>query len=185
MRGFCQLGRFHQIEVEDNVSAYMEWANGATGVFVSSTGEAPGTNRFEIVGSRGTVVMENNKILFTRNDADMLEFSRTSKQGFVKPDVWNAEIPFGNADNPHSIIIQNFVNAILDNEPLIVPGAEGIHSVELANAMVYSSLMKDTVELPMKSADWEKKLNQLIAESKHEKKVVHVEATDFASSFRK
>jgi len=185
VRGFCQLGRFHQIEVEDNVSAYMEWANGATGVFVSSTGEAPGTNRFEIVGSRGTVVMENNKILFTRNDADMLEFSRTSKQGFVKPDVWNAEIPFGNADNPHSIIIQNFVNAILDNEPLIVPGAEGIHSVELANAMVYSSLMKDTVELPMKSADWEKKLNQLIAESKHEKKVVHVEATDFASSFRK
>src|SRR3989442_3087691 len=93
VRGFCQLGRFHQIEVEDSVSAYMESANGATGVFASSTGEAPGTNRFEIVGTRGTVVMENNKITFTRNEADMVEFSQTAKQGFVKPEVWNVEIP--------------------------------------------------------------------------------------------
>ena len=185
VRGFCQLGRFHQIEVEDNVSAYMEWANGATGVFVSSTGEAPGTNRFEIVGSRGTLVMENNKLHFTRNEADMLEFNQSAKQGFVKPDVWNVEIPFENAVVPHSIIIQNFTNAILNGEPLIVPGAEGIHSVELANSMVYSSLLGQTVELPMDSAGWETKLNQLIAESKVQKKVVKVEATDFASSFRK
>jgi predicted dehydrogenase len=185
VRGFCQLGRFHQIEVEDNVSAYLEWANGATGVFVSSTGEAPGTNRFEIVGSRGTLVMENNKIHFTRNEADMLAFSQSAKQGFVKPDVWNVEIPFENAVVPHSIIIQNFTNAILDGEPLIVPGAEGIHSVELANSIVYSSLLGQTVELPMDSAGWETKLNQLIAESKVQKKVVKVEATDFASSFRK
>jgi predicted dehydrogenase len=179
------LGRFHQIEVEDNVTAYLEWANGATGVFVSSTGEAPGTNRFEIVGTRGTLVMENNKILFTRNEADMLEFSQKSKQGFVKPDVWHVEIPFENAATPHAIIIQNFVNAILDGEPLIVPGGEGIHSVELANVMVYSSLLNDTVELPMDSAGWEKKLNQLITESKVQKKVVQVEATDFTSSFRR
>ena len=185
VRGFCQLGRFHQIEVEDNVTAYLEWANGATGVFVSSTGEAPGTNRFEIVGTRGTLVMENNKILFTRNEADMLEFSQKSKQGFVKPDVWHVEIPFENAATPHAIIIQNFVNAILDGEPLIVPGGEGIHSVELANVMVYSSLLNDTVELPMDSAGWEKKLNQLITESKVQKKVVQVEATDFTSSFRR
>jgi len=185
VRGFCQLGRFHQIEVEDGVTAYMEWVNGATGVFVSSTGEAPGTNRFEIVGTRGTLVMENNKISFTRNDADMIEFSKTAKQGFVKPDVWNVEIPFENATMPHSIIIQNFVNAILDGEPLIVPGAEGMNSVELANVMVYSSLINETVELPMDGSAWEKKLNQLIAESKVVKKVVKVEATDFAASFRR
>jgi predicted dehydrogenase len=185
VRGFCQLGRFHQIEVEDSVTAYLEWANGATGVFVSSTGEAPGTNRFEIVGTRGTLVMENNKLLFTRNDADMIEFSKTAKQGFVKPEVWNVEIPFDNATLPHALIIQNFVNAILDGEPLVVPGAEGMHSVELANVMVYSSLINETVEMPMDGAAWEKKLNQLIAESKIVKKVVKVEATDFASSFRR
>ncbi len=185
VRGFCQLGRFHQIEVEDSVTAYLEWPNGATGVFVSSTGEAPGTNRFEIVGSRGTIVMENNKLHFTRNDADMLEFSQTAKQGFVKPDVWHVDIPFENAVVPHAIIIQNFVNAILDGEPLIVPGAEGMNSVELANVMVYSSLLHQTVELPMDGLAWENKLNQLIAESKVVKKVVPVEATDFASSFRR
>ncbi|MCW5553945.1 MAG: Gfo/Idh/MocA family oxidoreductase [Verrucomicrobiae bacterium] len=185
VRGFCQLGRFHQIEVEDSVTAYLEWANGATGVFVSSTGEAPGTNRFEIVGTLGRLVMENNRISFTRNEADMIQFSQAAKQGFVKPDVWNIEIPFENAVIPHAIMVRNFVNAILDGEPLIAPGAEGIHSVELANVMVYSSLVNETIELPMDSTGWEKKLNQLIAESKVQKKVVPVEATDFASSFRR
>jgi hypothetical protein len=82
-------------------------------------------------------------------------------------------------------MVQNLVNAILDGEPLIAPGAEGIHSVELANVMVYSSLLGQTVTLPMSGADWEKRLNQLIAESKLEKKVVAVEAADFASSFRR
>jgi len=185
VRGFCQFGRFHQIEVEDSVTAYLEWANGATGVFLSSTGEAPGTNRLEIVGTLGKVVLENNRLLFTRNEADMLEFSRAAKQGFVKPDVWQIEIPFQDAVLPHAIMVQNFVNAILDGEPLIAPGAEGIHSVELANVMVYSSLLGQTVELPMDAAAWERKLQQLIAESKVQKKVVAVETSDFAASFRR
>src|SRR6185436_18189995 len=185
VRGFCQLGRFHQIEVEDNVTAYLEWAKGATGVFVSSTGEAPGTNRFEIVGTMGRLVLENNKITFTRNEQDMIKFSETSKQGFSKPEVWNVEIPFTDTQLQHAVMVQNFVNAILDGEALIAPGAEGIHSVELANVMVYSSMLNDTVELPMDSVAWEKKLNQLISESNVQKKVVKVEATDFTASFRK
>src|SRR5512136_2665598 len=183
-RGFCQLGRFHQIEVEDNVSAYLEYPNGATGTFVSSTGEAPGTNRFEIVGTRGKLVLEADKLRFTRNEADMLEFSRNAKLGFGRPDIWNIEIPFENAGNSHAVLMQNFVNAILDREPLIAPGEEGIHSVELANVMLYSSLIGQTIELPMDSAAYEKKLNQLIAASKVEKKVVEVSNEDFTASFR-
>jgi len=185
VRGFCQLGRFHQIEVEDNVTAYLEWAGGATGVFVSSTGEAPGVNRFEIVGSRGTLLLEHDKLTLVRNAADMLEFSRTSTQGFVKPEAHTEAIPFANATAQHATITQNFVNAILDGEPLIAPGAEGIQSVELANVMDYSSLLGQTVELPMDGAAWEKQLNQLIAGSKLEKKVMKVESGDFASSFRR
>lgn len=185
VRGFCQLGRFHQIEVEDNVTAYLEWPNRATGVFVSSTGEAPGANRFEIVGTRGTLVLENGKLMFTCNAADMIEFSRTAKTGFSKPDAKTEEVPFPNAAAPHAALLQNFVNAICDSEPLIAPGADGISSVELANAMVYSSLRGETVELPMSSAAWEQQLNQLITESKLEKKVMQVETGDFASSFRK
>ena len=184
VRGFCQLGRFHQIEVEDNVSAYLEYPNGATGLFASSTGESPGANRFEIVGTRGKLVLERDKISFTRNDTDMIEFSRTSKVGFAKPEVWNVEIPFETIPNQHAVLVQNFVNAILDGEPLIAPGEEGIHSVELANVMLFSSLLNDTVELPMDSAAYEKKLNQLIAESRHEKKVVEVVGEDFTKSFR-
>ena len=81
--------------------------------------------------------------------------------------------------------MQNFVNAILDGEPLIAPGEEGIHSVELANVILYSSLIGQTVELPMDSAAYEQKLNQLIAGSKVEKKVVEVSNEDFTASFRK
>jgi predicted dehydrogenase len=183
IRGFCQLGRYHNIEVEDNVSAYLEYANGATGTFVSSTGETPGTNRFEIVGTRGKLVLEREKLLFSRNEADMLEFSRNSKLGFGRPDVWNVEIPFENAGNSHAVLMQNFVNAIIDGVPLIAPGEEGIHSVELANAMLYSSLQEETLELPMDSAAYERKLQQLIAESKLEKKVMSVSNEDFAKSF--
>jgi predicted dehydrogenase len=185
LRGFCQLGRYHNIEVEDNVSAYLEYPNGATGTFVSSTGEAPGTNRFEIVGTRGKVVLERDRISFTRNEADMIQFSRSSKLGFAKPEVWDVEIPFENAPNAHATLMQNFVNAILDGEPLIAPGEEGIHSVELANVILYSSLIDQPVALPMDSAAYEQKLNQLIAGSKVEKKVVAVSNEDFTKSFRK
>jgi predicted dehydrogenase len=183
VRGFCQLGRFHNIEVEDNVTVYLEYADGATGMFISSTGETPGTNRFEIVGTRGRLVLENNKLTFNRNEADMLEFSRAAKIGFARPEVWNVEIPFENAANQHAVVMQNFVDAILDGAPLIAPGAEGIHSVELANVMLYSSLIGQTVELPMDSAAYERKLQQLIAESKFEKKVAQIGPEDFTKSF--
>jgi predicted dehydrogenase len=185
VRGFCQLGRFHNIEVEDNVTAYLEFPGGATGTFVSSTGEAPGTNRLEIVGTRGRVVLENNRLLFTRNDTDALEFSKTAKLGFAKPEVWNVDIPFENAANGHAILMQNFVNAILDKEPLIAPGAEGIHSVELANVILFSSLLGRDIDLPMDSATYEAKLNELIANSKLQKRVVEVSNEDFAKSFNR
>ncbi len=185
VRGFAQLGRFHDIEVEDSVSAYLEYPNGATGMFVSSTGETPGTNRFEIIGTRGKLVLEREKISFTRNEEDMLEFSKSTKLGFARPDVWNVEIPFENKPNLHAVLMQNFVNAILDGEPLVCPGEEGIHSVELANVILYSSLIGETVELPMDSAAFEKRLKELIAGSTMEKKVVVIEGEDIAKSFRR
>src|SRR5436853_1953011 len=95
VRGFCQLGRFHDIEVEDNVSAYLEYKNGGTGTFVSSTGEAPGSNRFEIVGTRGQVVLEHNKLTLTRNDADMILFSRAATTGFDHPGLEHVDISIG------------------------------------------------------------------------------------------
>jgi predicted dehydrogenase len=185
LRGFCQLGRFHEIEVEDNVTAYLEFSNGATGTFVSSTGEAPGTNRFEIAGTRGKVILENNRLLFTRNETDALHFSTTAKTGFAKPDVWNVDIPFENAPNGHAVLMQNFINAIRQQEPLIAPGAEGIFSVELANAILFSSLVGDLLELPLDAAAYERKLNELIANSTLKKRVVELSNEDFTKSFKR
>jgi predicted dehydrogenase len=186
VRGFCGFGRFHPIEVEDDVTAYFQWPGGATGTFVSTTGESPGTNRLEIAGTRGKLVLEHDRLTLTRNDADAIEFSRTAAHGFTKPGSSTADVPFANADRPHAIMMRNFVAAILDGEPLIAPGEEGINSVELANATVFSSLLGQTLELPMDASAWERRLHQLIAESKvAEKKVVTIGTDDFAASFRK
>ena len=185
VRGFCQLGRYHHIEVEDNVTAYLEYPNGATGVFITSSGEAPGTNRFEIAGTRGKVVLENNRLAFTRNEADMIQFSRTAKLGFARPDVWHVEIPFADAALPHATLMQNFVDAILDGTPLIARGEDGLASVELANVMLYSSLMNHSVELPLNGGAFEHKLQQLIADSKFQKQVVEVAGEDFTKSFHR
>jgi predicted dehydrogenase len=185
VRSFCSLGRYHNIEVEDDVTAYLEYANGATGVFITSTGEAPGSNRFEIAGTMGKVVLENNKLTFTRNELSMAEFSKTCPVGFAKPECWHIEIPFSDAAVPHSILMQNFVEAILDGKSLIAPGADGIHSVELANVMLYSSLLDQTVDLPLDSAAYERRLQQLISESRFEKKVVEIKNEDFSQSFHR
>ena len=182
---FAQLGRYHNIEVEDNVTAYLEYAGGATGVFITSSGEAPGTNRFEIAGTRGRVVLENNQLKFTRNEEDMIEHCRTSRVGFLKPEVWNVEIPFADAATPHATLMTNFADAIIDGEPLIAPGEEGMGSVELANVMLYSSLVDQTIAMPMDGAAFEAKLQELIDSSKFEKKVVEIKNDDFTQSFHR
>ena len=179
------IGRHHDIEVEDDVTCYMEYANGANGAFITSTGETPGSNRFEIAGTKGRALLENDRLIVTRNEVASDEWSRTSKIGFKQPENTVEEIPIPGADNAHAQLIANFVNAILDGEALIAPGASGIGSVELANVMVYSGLLGQAVDLPMDSAAWESKLNELIASSTHEKKVVEVSNEDFSASFRK
>jgi predicted dehydrogenase len=169
VRGFCQIGRYHDIEVEDNVTAYLEWPNKAIGVFVTSTGESPGTNRLEIAGDRGKLILENNRIQFTRNEVSMFEFCKSSKGGFAKPPVWNVDVPFDPAPGQHQEITQNFVDAILDGSPLHAPAEEGLHSVEMANAILFSGLESQTIELPLDGAAYEARLNRLIQESTFEK----------------
>lgn len=183
VRGFCQLGKYHNIEVDDDVTAYMEFANGATGVFITTTGEAPGTNRLEITGDRGKIVVEDGKVRFTRNESPMNEFSKTAKGGFDRPDTWNIEIPAEGDGGQHVAIIQNFVNAILKGEELISPAAEGIHSVELANAILYSSLTNQTIRMPLDADAYEAKLNDLIANSKFVKVVKEQVTADMGKTF--
>jgi len=167
----CHIGKYHKIEVEDEVTAYLEYANGATGIFVTSTGEAPGTNRLEVVGTRGKVIVEGGDIHFTRNEIPCDEFCATTDAAFASPLIWNVEIPCRGNGGQHGEILQNFVDAILDKKPLIAEARDGIRSVELANAMLLSSFTGKTVELPLDGAAYERRLKKLIRESKFKKEV--------------
>jgi len=183
----CRIGQYHNIEVEDEVTAYLRYGNGATGVFITSTGEAPGTNRLEVVGDRGRLVYEGGKLHWTRNEIPTPEYCRTTQEKFALPKVWEIDFPLDpkNHGPQHRGILQNFTDAILNGTPLIAPAKEGIHSVELANAMLLSSEKKDWVQLPMDSAEYEALLKKRVATSTYVKPEVKATAADedFASSF--
>jgi predicted dehydrogenase len=164
--GFCNFGRYHPIEAEDDVTAYLEYADGKHATLITSTGEAPGTNRLEVATERGRIVYENDKLTLTRNEVPMSEFSRTAKEGFVKPATWDISIPLSGHGGQHTEILQNFSDAIIDGKPLIAPAAEGIRSVELANAIVYSAWTRKTVDLPLNGKTYERALKQKIAAAK-------------------
>jgi predicted dehydrogenase len=165
VRAFCRFGEFHEIEVEDAVTAYFGYENGAQGVFITTTGEAPGTNRLEVVGEMGKLIYENGKLTFVRNRVSARDFSKAAKSGFDKPEAWTIEIPFGGHNPQHIGIMENFAATILEGKPLLAPGEEGIHSVELANAMLYSTFTDSTIKLPMDATAYETKLKELIASS--------------------
>jgi len=166
IRAFCRFGQYHDIEVEDDVTAWMQFENGATGVFITTTGEAPGSNRLEIAAERGKVIYENDQLTFTRNEVEMSAFSKNSKSGFAPPPNSEITFPIASHGDQHIGILNNFADAILDRAGLIAPGAEGIRSVELANAMLYSTFTGQTIDLPLDSAAYARQLQQLIDSSK-------------------
>lgn len=181
------LGKYHDIEVEDDVTAVLEYPNGATGVFVATTGEAPGTNRLEIAAERGRLVFEEGKLRFKRNEIPTSKFCRETKTQFDRPETWDIEIPVNNdGSHQHRDIIENFCNAILKGTPLIAPATEGIRGLELGNAMLLSGLKKKTVELPIDAQAFAKIMDKLIAKSRYVKKTVTPsETVDFSKSFQK
>lgn len=181
LRAFCRLGAKHDVEVEDEVTAYLEFANGATGVFVTSTGEAPGTNRLEICGDMGRLTLEDRVLTVVRNKESSREFSKTDTVGFSMPETASTRTEMEKSTGNHPEVVKNFVEAILDGAPLMAPASEGLNSVEIANAMLFSTLENATIELPLDSAAYERALKKLISESRFEKsteeKVLDVSAS--------
>ena len=186
IRANASFGKSHKIEVEDEVTAFLEYPNGATGVFVASTGEAPGTNRLEITAERGRLVYENGKIEYKRNEIEVSEFSATTDQRFGIPPFWNVNIPADNT-NPfqHRDVIEDFANAIINDTQVMAPAPEGINALEIGNAMLLSALKNRTVELPMDSAEFAVELQKLIDNSTFKKEVPakKVGEEDFSTSF--
>jgi len=186
VRGFCGIGRYHDIEVEDDVTAYFEYADGATATFITSTGEAPGTNRLEVTAENGRLVFENDVLVFIKNETPMTEFSRAAAKAFAMPAVSESKFTFSDHGGQHVEVLQNFVDAILDDTPLIAPAPEGIHSVELANAILFSFARNQTVDLPLDAAAYEQYLKEKFTTSRFQRNAPHKHSTladDLAKSF--
>ena len=183
VNGFCHYGKWHDIEVEDDVTAYLRYANGATGVFITTTGEAPGTNRLEISGTKGKLVCDGETLQWYRNDADSMEFSRNSQPGFGGINTECVEVETDGKNPQHSGIINNFANAILGLEPLFVDGRDGIAGVELMNAIEYSGWLGGVeVSFPVDEDAYLAKLNEYRAKSR-KKDVVDGAVADTQGSF--
>ncbi len=165
--GFAAFGKYHTIEVEDEVTAYFEHQNGMIGHFITSTAESPGTNRLEIAGENGKLIYEDNRLTFYRNRHSVFKHIRESTGRFEHVENWRSEIPFPAQVGPgHKAIIENFIDVILNNAPLVAPGTEGINSVMLGNAIILSSELHQTVEMPLDGDAYEELLRRLIDAAK-------------------
>ena len=171
VRAFCKMGHHHHIETEDEVTAYVEYENGATGVFVTSTGEAPGSQFMEIAADHGKVVMETTRgsgsasnITYWRTPESVKRFSDTFEGSFNQPEVWETKIPGGNGPE-HRGILANFADAVLDGKPLLAPGTDGLNGVMLANAMLLSAWKDDWVDLPLDDEEYDRMLKEKIESS--------------------
>lgn len=164
--GFCEFGKHRDIEVEDDVTAYMEYKNGATGVLITTTGETPGTNRLEISGDNGKLVYENGKLTLYKTEVPESEFNKTSKNGFAQPKTERIEIEVKGGGGDHKIITQNTVNNILSKEPLISEATEGIKSLTISNSIYLSTWINAPVNLPIDKNLFLSELNKRIKTSK-------------------
>jgi len=167
----CHYGMWHDIEVEDDVTAYFEYENGATGVFITTTGEAPGTNRLEISGTKGKLLSEDGSLIFYRNEIDSIENSKTSDKGFDKPKCEKINVETDGNNPQHLGILNNFAKAVLGIEELFIQGEEGINGVELMNAMELSGWKNASpVTLPVNEDEYLEILNVKRQNSRLKKK---------------
>lgn len=157
---FCNEGKYHHIEVEDEATIYAEYENGATGVFITSTGDCPGTNRFEMTGTRGKIVLENGVLKFWKLKQDEREICENAKEGFISPETEYQEFTC-EKEKAHVGILNNFANAILYGEELLAPGYDGIYELTISNA-AYLSQWKGNqkISLPFDTEEFDSILAQ-------------------------
>ncbi len=170
----CHNGKWHDIEVEDDVTAYLEYPNGATGVFVTSTADAPGTNRFEITLEKGKLVCEDERLTLYKLDTNEREHCYTAAEGFKKPDGQYVNLETDGLNPQHMGVLSAFAAKILHGTPLVAEGAEGINGLTLSNAMHLSSWLGETVQIPFDEELFLEELDKRRKASKLKKEVKEV-----------
>ena len=166
-----KFGQWHDIEVEDDVTAYVEYENGATGVFITSTGDADGTNRFEIQMDKAKLVAEGNTLTVRVFEQSEPEFTKTNTAPFGSPKKTNLEFETDGLNLQHVGVINAFAAAILRGEPLVAGGEEGINGLTLSNAMHLSGWLGKTVELPLDEDLFYEELMKRVATSRRKTEV--------------
>ncbi|MCL2709169.1 MAG: Gfo/Idh/MocA family oxidoreductase, partial [Defluviitaleaceae bacterium] len=146
---FCHEGKWHSIEVEDDVTAYVEYENGATGVFITSTADSPGTNRFEILGDLGKLVFDSGSLKYFKLKVPEREFNKVNKEAFGSPGFEEADASFTGEYTQHPGVLRAFVAKINGRGELVADGAEGINGLTISNAIHLSSWLGKTVSLPL------------------------------------
>lgn len=174
VQAFCHNGKWHDIEVEDDVTAYLEFENGATGVFITSTADAPGTNRFEVTMEKGKLVCENDTLSLYELEVNEREHCFTSKEGFEKPAGHEVKVETDGENLQHVGVLRAFAANILRGEPLVARGEEGINGLTLSNAMHLSSWLGKPVEIPFDEDLFLEKLNEHRANSRMKENVQEV-----------
>ena len=143
------FGKWHDIEVEDDVTTYVEYANGATGTFVTTTGDVPGSNRFEITLEKGKLVAENVKLTLWKLDVAEPEFSKTNTIPFGWPEMEEIQVETDGQSPQHVGVLNAFAGAVLRGEALVASGEEGINGLTISNAMHLSAWLGKDVTLPL------------------------------------
>ena len=142
------FGKYYNIEVEDDVAAFFEYNNGTMGEYITSTGEAPGTNRLEIACDMGNVVLEHNKLFFDRNVISEREYNKTNTTPFSRPEHWQCNIPADfSGGEQHVGILKNVASALLNGTELLAPGEEGVKGLTISNAIHLSAWTGETVDV--------------------------------------
>ena len=175
----CGFGRWHAINVEDEVNAILKYDHGVTGSFITSTGEAPGRNTLDIVCDRATLTFEMGAPLRIQRNALSITESIAKNGPFEKPAVEIEEISFEGDGGQHRTILENFAQAVRGEASLIAPGVEGVSSVELANAMLLSGGLGQVVQLPLDAGRYRRWLN---AQKRSEKQKVKTGKIDLGGS---
>ena len=177
VRAFCHEGKWHDIEVEDDVTAYLEFPGGATGVFIASTGELPGTNRLEIACDRGKVVCENGQLTLWRLPQSESAYYRRSASAYPHAEVQVEILPLDGENPQHVGVLNAFAAHILHGTPLVADGAEGIRALMLSNAMHLSSWTGKPVSLPIDEGEFAR----LLAEKRLHSRKKQVKEVTFAT----
>ena len=162
----CDVALYHRIEVEDDATILARYPNGATGAFITSTGEYPGTNRLEIAGDRGKLVLENGVLKWWRLQEPERQVCFASPENFARIPLDYGEYRPTEPETAHAGILQNWANAILRGEPLLSPGRDALNELAISNAAYLSQWTGNApIRLPMDTAAFDEQLDRLAAGS--------------------